>query len=97
MIERYRVLNRFQWHGQWYERGDAISRDVILADANVGVSRLGSLQRTRFIEPDPVTRPLDKMTKAELIDHARDLGASFDASWRKSDILEAVQEAIHGT
>lgn len=94
VVEKYRVRQAFKWLGVQYEPGDAISRETILADAQVGVSKLGTLQRVRFIEPDPLTRPIDKMSKSDLVDYAREVGADIDPNWRKSDILEAIQETI---
>ena len=97
VVEKYRVRQSFKWLGKQYQPGDAISRDTILSDAQVGESKLGTLQRVRFIEPDPQTRPLDKMTKSELVEYAREVGASVDPNWRKSDILEEIEGAIHGS
>lgn len=94
VVEKYRVRQSFKWLGVQYKPGDAISRETILSDANVGESKLGTLQRVRFIEPDPQTRSLDKMTKSELVEYAREVGASVDPNWRKSDVLEAIQETI---
>lgn len=96
VAEAYRVLHRFQWQGRWYDRGDAISRDAILSAGEVGLSKLGSLQRTRFIDLDPVTRPLDKFTVDELIEHGRELGAEVKRGMRKTDLIRAIEEAPHG-
>jgi hypothetical protein len=96
VAEQYRVLNRFQWMGTWYDRGDAISRDAILAAGEVGMSKLGSLQRTRFIDMDPVTRPLSKLTVDELIEHGREVGAEVKRGMTKRDLVTAIEEAPYG-
>ena len=74
---KYRVDRKFKWMGQTYDRGDAISRDTILAEPQVGEARLGSLQRTGFISR---VHPLDKMTKTELVAYGREVGAAVDPS-----------------
>lgn len=96
VIEKYRVRQPFKWLGTQYEAGDAISRDTILSDEQVGASKLATLQRVRFIEPDPQTRSLDKLTKAELVDYAREIGATVDPNWLKADVREAIEETING-
>ena len=83
-----------KFNGRQFEAGDAIERDYIM---DVQPQKLGTLLRTRYIEVDPVTRPVDKMTKAELVEYAADLGVEVSSSWRKDEILEAVKEAPHGS
>ena len=90
---RYKWTQARKFNGRQYERGDTITRDEILA---VNPEKLGTLERVRLIEPDPLTNPVDKMTKDELIQHARDIGAKVDHNWRKAQIREAVEDALHG-
>lgn len=97
VVEKYRVRQSFKWLGVQYKPGDAISRETILSDKQVGESKLGTLQRVRFIEPDPQTRPLEGMSKSELVEYAREVGARVDPNWRKAEILEEIQGAIHGS
>jgi hypothetical protein len=94
VAEQYRVKKPLKWLGVSYDRGDSIGRDTILADERVGISRLGSLQRTGFIELDPVTRPLDKMTKADLVDYGREVGADVNPNMVKADLVVAIQEEL---
>jgi hypothetical protein len=91
VAEKYRVVRPLKWRGVSYDRGDSISRDTILADEQVGVSRLGSLQRTGYISLDPETRPLDKMTKADLVDYGREVGADVNPNMVKADLISAIQ------
>jgi hypothetical protein len=94
VAEKYRVVKGFRWMGAAYERGDSISRAAFLADSRVGESRLGSMQRTGFIMLDPATRPLDKMTKADLVDYGREVGATVDPNMVKKDLITAIQGVL---
>lgn len=92
VAEQYRVVRDLKFNGRQFERGDSIARDYILGSPRPEM--LGTLQRTGFIELDPVTRPLDKMTKAELIDYAREVDAEVNTNMRKDDLLDAIQEVL---
>ena len=97
VVDAYRVNRELKFNGRQYAVGDAIPHDAIVeVDRRLGSDKLGSLLRTRWIEPDPVTRPLTEMTKDELIEHGRNIGAEFQASWKKADIRAAIEEAPHG-
>jgi hypothetical protein len=74
--------------GQQYERGDAISRTAFLKETQVGKSRLGAMQRTGFIS---IVRPLDGMTKPELVDYGREVGAEVDPTMLKDDLIAAIE------
>lgn len=91
VAEQYRVNRGFKWMGTQYERGDSISRATILSNKQVGEARLGSLQRIGHIELDPVTRPIDKMLKADLIDYGREIGAEVSQKMLKADLIEAIR------
>ncbi len=94
VAEKYRVERRFQWMGQWYERDDPISRQTILSNRQVGESRLGSLQRNGFISLDPVTRPLDQLSKKELVEYGREVGADVKPNMVKTDLLSAIRSVL---
>ena len=74
--------------GQQYERGDAISRTAFLKETQVGKARLGAMQRTGFIS---IVRPLDGMTKPELVDYGREVGAEVDPNMLKDDLIAAIE------
>ena len=80
--------------GQQYERGDAISRSAILADTQVGEARLGSMQRVGMISLDPETRSLGKMTKAELVDYGREIGADVNPNMTKTVLIETIESEL---
>jgi len=88
-VTKYRVLRDFKFNGRDFARGDAIDRDYI---KSVAPHKEGTLLRTRFIDLPP-TRDIDGMSKSALVDHAQAVGAEFSPSWRKDEILEAVEEA----
>ena len=92
VAEKYHVNKGFKWLGRQYDRGDAISRSTILADVRVGEARLGSLQRTGFISL--VNRPLDAMTKAELVDYGREVGAEVTPNMTKAVLVGAIESEI---
>ncbi len=94
VAEQYRVLRDFKYRGVPYARGDSISRDTILADTQVGVSKLGTLQRVKYIELDSQTRPLDEMTKADLVDYGREVGAEVDQNMVKKDLITAIEGVL---
>ncbi len=91
VAEKYRVDRGFKWMGQRYERGDAISRATFLKNKQVGESRLGSMQRTGFIS---ISRPLDTLTKAELVDYGREVGAEVDPNMLKDDLIAAIESEL---
>lgn len=92
VVAEYKVARPLKWMGEKYERGDTISRDRILANENVGEARLGSLQRTGFIVP--ANRPLAKMTKAELVDYGREVGAEVDPNMVKADLVAEIEGVL---
>ncbi len=94
IAEKYRVQRDFKWMGVPYERGDSISRDTILSDVQVGKSKLGTLQRTGYIGLDAVSRPLDKLTKTELVDYGREVGAEVDQNMVKKDLVSAIEGVL---
>ena len=91
VAEKYRVVRDFKFNGRQFTSGDSIARDFIV---DVAPEKLGTLQRVRFIELDPLTRPLDKMTKTELIDYGREVGAKVDHKMTKADLVEAIKGVI---
>ena len=94
VAEKYEVLRPMKWLGKAYEPGDAIARDTILSDKQVGASKLGTLQRVGYIRLDPRTRPVDKMTKAELVDYGREIGANVSPSMVKADLIEEIERTL---
>ena len=85
----YKARRGFKWRGVSYERGDSISRDTFLADKQVGESRLGSMQRTGYIEP--VNRPISGMTKSDLVAYGREVGADVNPNMNKTDLTAAIE------
>lgn len=90
MTEAYQALRPFLFAGQRYETGDPVRRSTIL---DVSPAKEGVLLRTRFIGLPP-EQDVTRKTKAELVDLARTLDLSVDATWRKQELLEAVQRAL---
>jgi hypothetical protein len=91
VAEKYRVDRGFKWMGVPYERGDSISRATFLKNKQVGESRLGSMQRTGFIS---ISRSLDGMTKPELVDYGREVGAEVDPNMLKDDLVAAIESEL---
>lgn len=91
VVEKYRVDHRFKWMGRQYERGDSISRATILKEKQVGLSKLGSLQRTGFLS---IVRSLDTLTKPELVDYGQEVGAEVDPNMRKEDLIAAIESEM---
>ncbi len=91
---KYRVQRDFKWMGVPYARGDSISRDTILSDVQVGKSKLGTLQRTGYIGLDLVGRPLSDLTKTELVDYGREVGADVDQNMVKKDLISAIEGVL---
>ncbi len=89
VVSEYEFDKPTKWMGVSYGRGDRISKATILAEKQVGVSRLASLQRNGFMHP--VNRPLDKMSKADLVDYGREVGADVGPNMIKADLLEAIE------
>ena len=90
---KYPVLKPLKWMGVSYARGDSINRDTILSDAQVGKSKLGTLQRTGFIGLD-ASRPLGGMTNAELVDYGREVGADVHPNMVKTDLISAIEGVL---
>ncbi len=88
VVEKYRVDKGFKWMGQQYDRGDSISRATFLQETQVGKARLGAMQRTGFIS---IERSLDTLTKAELVDYGREVGAEVDPNMLKNDLVAAIE------
>ncbi len=91
VVEKYRVDRGFKWMGVKYERGDPISRTTFLTEAKVGEARLGSMQRNGFIS---IVRSLDGMTKPELVDYGREVGAEVDPNMLKEDLIAAIESEL---
>lgn len=94
VAEKYEVLRPMKWLGKSYEPGDAIARDAILSDRQVGASKLGTLQRVGYIRLDPQTRPFGKMTKAELVEYGREIGADVTQGMLKADLIEEIERTL---
>ncbi len=77
--------------GVQYERGDAISRATFLKEKQVGKTRLGAMQRTGFIS---IARSVDGMTKPELVDYGREVGAEVDPNMLKEDLVAAIESEL---
>ena len=88
VAEKYRVDRGFKWMGQQYDRGDSISRATFLNNKQVGKSRLGAMQRNGFIS---IIRSVDTLTKAELVDYGREVGAEVDPNMLKDDLIAAIE------
>lgn len=91
VAEKYRALRDFKFNERKFKRGDAISRDYILS---TNPEKLGTLQRAKFIGLDPLTRPLDKMTKVELVEYGREVGADVDQRMTKAELREAIKGVL---
>ena len=94
VAEKYRVQRDFKWMGVPYSRGDSISRDTILSDEQVGKSKLGTLQRTGYIGLDALSRPLDELTKTDLVDYGREVGADVNQNMVKKDLISAIEGVL---
>ncbi len=94
VVEKYRVEHAMKWKGTPYARGDALSRDMILSDTQVGESKLKTLLRLGWLVPDPGTRPLNKMSNADLVDHGRDMGADVHPNMVKKDLIAAIEGVL---
>jgi hypothetical protein len=92
VVAEYKARRGFKWLGVSYERGDTLSRDTFLKDTQVGESRLGSMQRTGYIEP--VNRPISKMTKADLLSYGREVGADVNPNMNKTDLVSAIEGVL---
>lgn len=91
VVEKYEVLRTLKFNGRDFERGDAIDRAYIVS---VAPEKEGTLVRTGFIGLAPHQRDLNKMTKAELVDFGRDIGATVDHNWRKDDLIDAIESEM---
>jgi len=91
MVEKYRVTRDFKFNGRQFARGDAIDRAYIV---NVDPAKEGTLVRTRFIELAPHQRDLSKMTKTELVEFGRNIGATVDQNWVKADLIDAIESEM---
>ena len=89
-VTTYRATRDFKFNGRQIHQGDAVKAATINA---VDPSKEGTLLRTKFIELPPQAAAA-KMTKAELVDFAGTLGVSVSSSWRKDDILEAIESEM---
>ena len=92
VAEKYRARRGFKYSGRRFEMGEPIDRSYIINDG--GETKLRVLQRAGFIELDPVTRPLDKMTKADLIEYGREVGADVQHNMTKTDLLAAIKQEL---
>ena len=82
-----------QHPGQW---ALADSADADLFDAPVTVSVTNSDGETEAVNVDALTKPLEKMTKPELMAYALNrFGKTLDASTAKKQLLDQVQEFEH--
>ena len=89
VVSEYEADRGFKWLGVSYERGDHISKATMLADEQVGASRLASMQRNGFFEP--VNRPISGMTKSDLVEYGREVGAEVHPNMNKADLTEAIE------
>ena len=90
MVTTYRATRDFKFNGRQILKGDAVKKSALAA---VDPSKEGTLLRTRFIELPPQAAAAN-MNKAELVDFAGTLGVSVSSSWRKDEILEAIEGEI---
>ncbi len=74
--------------GVQYDRGDSISRATFLKETQVGKAKLGAMQRNGFIS---IVRSLDTLTKPELVDYGREVGAEVDPNMLKDDLIAAIE------
>ena len=91
VAEKYRILRPVKWMGVDYVRDDVITRATILKEKQVGVSRLASMQRQGFME---MVRSFDTLTKAELVDYGREVGADVDQNMVKKDLIAAIEGVL---
>ncbi len=91
IVEKYRVVRDFKFNGRNFERGDAIDRSYIV---DVAPEKEGTLVRTRFIELAPEMRDLTKMTKADLVEFGRTIGADVDPNMVKSVLVDAIESEM---
>jgi len=91
VAEKYRAKRPFKFNGRQIEQGDSVERDYIL---KVSPEKLRVLQVTGFIELDPVTRPIGKMSKADLVDYGREVGADVNPNMVKADLVEAIESEL---
>ena len=89
-VTTYRASRDFRFNGRQIQQGDAVKAATINA---VDPAKLGTLLRTKFIEPPPQNAVVN-MNKADLVDFAETLGVSVSSSWRKDDILEAIESEM---
>ena len=94
VAEKYEVLHPMKYRGVSYEVGEAIARDTILADKQVGVAKLGTLQRVGYIRLDPATRPIKSMKVAELLDYGLEIGADVTRGMTKPVMLEEIERTL---
>ncbi len=90
MITTYQAARDFKFNGRQINRDDAVKAATINA---VDPSKLGTLLRTRFLVLPPQAAAAN-MNKAELVDFAGTLGVSVSSSWRKDEILEAIESEM---
>ena len=89
-VTTYRATRDFKFNGRQILKGDPVKKAALAA---VDPSKEGTLLRTRFIELPPQSAA-ENMNKAELVDFAGTLGVSVSSSWRKDEILEAIESEI---
>jgi len=90
MVTTYRATRDFKFNGRQINQGDPVDRATIV---KVDPSKEGTLLRTKFIELPPQNK-VAGMNKAELVDFAASLGVAVSSSWRKNEILEAVESEM---
>lgn len=90
MITTYQATRDFKFNGRQIHRDDAVKASTINA---VSPEKLGTLLRTRFLVLPPQNAVAD-MNKAELVTFAETLGVTVSSSWRKDDILEAIESEM---
>ena len=90
MITTYQATRDFKFNGRQITQGDAVKASTI---NSVDPAKLGTLLRTRFIELPPQNATAN-MNKAELVAFAETLGVSVSSSWRKDEILEAIESEM---
>lgn len=89
-VEKYQALRGFKFNGRRFERGDAVSHDLIVG---VAPEKLGTLLRTRFIGYPP-DRQLADMSMSELRDAAREVGIEGALPRRKDDLVDLIESEM---
>lgn len=88
-FDKYEVQRTMKFNGRSFERGDAISHDLIVG---VAPEKLGTLLRTKYIAP--AATALSDLSMGDLRDHARDVGVTGPLPRSKADLVDAIESEM---